>query len=81
VGLRAGPFGFTRVVFLSHVLTAGGPTFPGDPPGYLNADAAGRLHYPGFGAEAARWLIEERSIGAGLVSSGWPLLWRHRPGP
>jgi kynurenine formamidase len=35
-----------------------------DPPAYLNADAAGRLHYPGFGAEAARWLIEERSIGA-----------------
>ena len=35
-----------------------------DPPAYLNADAAGRLHYPGFGAEAARWLIDERSIGA-----------------
>jgi hypothetical protein len=27
-----GPFGFSRVVFLSHVLTASGPTFPGDPP-------------------------------------------------
>jgi kynurenine formamidase len=26
------PFGFSRVVFLSHVITAGGPTFPGDPP-------------------------------------------------
>ena len=24
-----------------------------DPAAYLNADAAGRLHYPGFGAEAA----------------------------
>ena len=36
----------------------------GDPAAYLNADAAGRLHYPGFGAEAARWLIEQRSIGA-----------------
>ena len=35
-----------------------------DPPAYLNADAAGRLHYPGFGAEAASWLIEERSVGA-----------------
>ena len=27
-----GPFGFSKVVFLSHVLTASGPTFPGDPP-------------------------------------------------
>lgn len=31
-GPRAAPFGFTRIVFLSHVITAGGPTFPGDPP-------------------------------------------------
>jgi kynurenine formamidase len=33
-----------------------------DPVAYLNADSAGRLHYPGFGAEAARWLIEHRSV-------------------
>lgn len=26
------PFGFSRVVFLSHVLGAGTPVFPGDPP-------------------------------------------------
>ena len=26
-GSRAAPFGFTRIVFLSHVITAGGPTF------------------------------------------------------
>ena len=31
-GPDAAPFGFTRVVFLSHVITVGGPTFPGDPP-------------------------------------------------
>jgi len=31
-GPRSAPFGFTRTVFLSHVITAGGPTFPGDPP-------------------------------------------------
>jgi hypothetical protein len=31
-GPRAAPFGFTRIVFLSHVITASGPTFPGDPP-------------------------------------------------
>jgi kynurenine formamidase len=35
-----------------------------DPPSYLNQDAAGRLHYPGFGAEAARWLVEHRSVAA-----------------
>jgi kynurenine formamidase len=29
--LSAGPFGFSRVVFLSHVLTAATPVFPGDP--------------------------------------------------
>jgi kynurenine formamidase len=33
-----------------------------DPAAYLNADSAGRLHYPGFGAEAACWLIEQRSV-------------------
>jgi Predicted metal-dependent hydrolase len=35
-----------------------------DPPAYLNADAAGRLHYPGFGPAAVSWLIEQRSVGA-----------------
>jgi kynurenine formamidase len=35
-----------------------------EPAAYLNADPAGRLHYPGFGVEATRWLIEERSVGA-----------------
>ncbi len=33
-----------------------------DPAAYLNADAEERLHYPGFGAGAARWLIEQRAI-------------------
>ena len=35
-----------------------------DPAAYLNADPAGGLHYPGFEAEATRWLIEHRSVGA-----------------
>lgn len=35
-----------------------------DPAAYLNADADGRLRYPGFGAAAARWLVERRSVGA-----------------
>jgi kynurenine formamidase len=35
-----------------------------DPTAYLNADPAGGLHYPGFGVEVTRWLIEQRSIGA-----------------
>ena len=29
---RAAPFGFNKVVFLSHVVGNGGPVFPGDPP-------------------------------------------------
>ncbi len=32
------------------------------PARYSNADAQGTLHFPGFGADAARFLIEERSI-------------------
>ena len=28
----AAPFGFAKIVFLSHVLAAGAPVFPGDPP-------------------------------------------------
>ena len=35
-----------------------------DPVGYLGADAEGHLHYPGFSAAAAGWLVEHRSIGA-----------------
>jgi kynurenine formamidase len=35
-----------------------------DPPAYLNADPGGRLHYPGFDAEAVRWLVEHRSVAA-----------------
>jgi kynurenine formamidase len=35
-----------------------------DPAAYLGTDEAGGLHYPGFDAETARWLIEQRRIGA-----------------
>jgi kynurenine formamidase len=35
-----------------------------DPAAYLGTDDAGGLHYPGFGVEAARWLIEQRGISA-----------------
>lgn len=35
-----------------------------DPAAYLNADAAGQPHFPGFGAAVTRWLIEHRGIGA-----------------
>ena len=31
---------------------------------YLGADSSGGLHYPGFGADAVRWLIDQRGIGA-----------------
>ena len=35
-----------------------------DPPAYLNRGADGTLHYPGFSADAARWLVEQREAGA-----------------
>jgi len=35
-----------------------------DPAAYLNADAAGQPHYPGFGAAATRWLVERRGVAA-----------------
>ena len=35
-----------------------------DPAAYLNADAAGQFHYPGFAPDAVRWLVEHRSVGA-----------------
>ncbi|MBS0206318.1 MAG: cyclase family protein [Planctomycetes bacterium] len=34
---------------------------------YRNQDALGKMHFPGFSAEAARWLVKERSIrGVGI---------------
>ena len=36
-------------------------------PAYANADAAGALHQPGFGVDAARWLLDER--GAGVLGT------------
>jgi len=35
-----------------------------DPAAYLNADDDGTLHYPGFAAEAVRWLTAERAVTA-----------------
>ena len=31
---------------------------------YLGTDESGRLHYPGFNGQAARWLVERRQIAA-----------------
>jgi kynurenine formamidase len=36
----------------------------GDPDAYRNPDAAGTLHFPGFGAEATEWLLRRRQIRA-----------------
>jgi kynurenine formamidase len=36
---RAGPFGFGKIVFLSHVIDGGSPVFPGDPPVELRTAA------------------------------------------
>jgi kynurenine formamidase len=35
-----------------------------DPGAYLGSAADGRLHYPGFGADAARFLVQRRSVAA-----------------
>jgi kynurenine formamidase len=35
-----------------------------DEQAYLGTDAGGGLHYPGFGGDAARWLVGQRGIGA-----------------
>ena len=41
------------------------------PEEYLGADAEGRLHFPGFGLEAARFLLEERRVaGLGTDTAG-----------
>lgn len=34
-----------------------------DPAAYRNADSSGVMHYPGFAAEAADWLIKQRDVG------------------
>jgi kynurenine formamidase len=34
----------------------------GDPDAYRGADAAGTLHFPGFGPEACEWLLRRRGI-------------------
>lgn len=36
----------------------------GDPQAYLGVGADGGMHYPGFGAEAAQWLVDQRSVRA-----------------
>lgn len=40
-----------------------------EPGRFLNADAAGTLHSPGFGEEAARFLVEEREIAGAAVDT------------
>ena len=34
----------------------------GDPDAYRNPDAAGTLHFPGFGPEATEWLVRRRGV-------------------
>ena len=36
----------------------------GDPAAYRNPDSAGTLHFPGFGPEAAEWLVRRRGVRA-----------------
>lgn len=54
---RGAPFGFSQVVFLSHVLTSDTPVFPGDPPVEIGVAATMErdgyfLHRVAFGEQA-----------------------------
>jgi len=42
-----------------------------DPRAFLNIDTEGKLHFPGFGSEATKFLIEQRNIkGVGIDTHG-----------
>lgn len=45
------------------LLNTGWPERWHDPEAYLGVDPYGRLHFPGFGYEAASYLINERDVG------------------
>ena len=44
------------------LMNSGWATRIGDPEAYRGADAAGTLHFPGFGADTCEWLLERRRI-------------------
>jgi kynurenine formamidase len=44
------------------LMNSGWGTRIGDPEAYRGADAAGTLHFPGFGADTCEWLLERRRI-------------------
>jgi kynurenine formamidase len=46
------------------LMNSGWGTRFGDPEAYRGADAAGTLHFPGFGADTCEWLLERRRIGS-----------------
>ena len=42
-----------------------------DPKAFINQDAKGNLHFPGFGKKATMWLVEQRQIaGVGIDTHG-----------
>ncbi len=53
------------------LLRTGWDRFWEDPDAYFGFDAEGGLHFPGFGAEAARFLVNERKVaGLGIDTHG-----------
>ncbi|MBN1287309.1 MAG: cyclase family protein [Anaerolineae bacterium] len=53
------------------LLYTGWDRFWSDPDAYFGFDAEGGLHFPGFGAEAAAYLVEERAVaGMGIDTHG-----------
>ena len=53
------------------LLSTGWQRYWYDPDRFINADADGRMHTPGFGSEAARLLLERRNVaGLGIDTHG-----------
>jgi kynurenine formamidase len=44
------------------LLRTGWARFWGQPVRYYNRDAGNRVHFPGYSAEAAAWLVEQRRV-------------------
>ncbi|HEX8360182.1 MAG TPA: cyclase family protein [Longimicrobium sp.] len=41
----------------------------GDPARFLNADASGTMHSPGFSGEAVQWMVDERNINGAAIDT------------
>jgi kynurenine formamidase len=51
------------------IMNSGWQSRVDDPDAFLGRDAAGKLHFPGFGADAAEFLLEQRDISGVAVDT------------